>query len=134
MKTIISILLLACIFAVSGCYFKGKASDLVGTYQAKLPDGGYEQLELLPDGRCLQKIQLASGETYLAQGTWQWKPYRSDDHYIYFKKIRSPLFAGKLREDLANEPKGIIGTPVMRGIFGGIKIMFREGHYYEKIK
>ena len=138
MKIIIPIFLLACMFAVGGCYFKGKASDLVGIYQAELPDRGLEQLELLSDGRCLQKIQLANGETYMAQGTWKWN-YSPDRNrgssYIIFSKIRSPLYAGKIRKDLANEPgNGIIARPVYRGIFGSIKIMFREGHYYEKIK
>jgi len=139
MKTIFPILLLVCLFAVSGCYYKGKASDLVGTYQADIPPqagkgGGFEQLELLPDGRCMQKIQLAYGETYLAQGTWEWNPYATNYYYICFRKIRLPLWAGKLNKDLADEPKGIISRPVFRGIFGGPKIMFREGYYYKKIK
>jgi hypothetical protein len=47
---------------LGGCMFKQiREQDIIGKYQADLPDGGTVSLELLPQGECIQIIRLKNG-------------------------------------------------------------------------
>ncbi len=118
-------------FITSGCMFKSVSEqDLIGKYQADLPDGGTETLELLAGGDCIQEIRLHSGVFHSARGKWRYEPSVA---CIYLDGTRQSLTPErKTNPDMARID-AITGAPsVSRTIFGTVTIGSSESIYYKK--
>ena len=117
--------------------------DVTGDYEARLPDGGTEVLQLRPDGTCRQIIRLQNGKQYDAVGTWRLRREAElfpDGHRVEtggytldFKYIRETLTAtGEIDPGITQPSLNIISTPVSRSLTGRIKIMLGENVDYYK--
>jgi len=133
MKTLSAVIAVAVALAVSGCMFqKVSERDLLGKYQADLPGGGTEILELLLKGECAQEIRLPSGTSYKARGTWK---YLADSKYLQVRGIRAALTPTReLNPKLGDAPSDeVLATPISRSVSGGLRIMLHEGVDYRKL-
>jgi len=133
MKTFVAIFAASIVVIVSACMFeKINDRDLLGKYHAALPNGGTEDLELQPNGQCLQQIRLPDGTTYKAQGTWKYLP---DTEYLQVRGIRAVLTpARQINPKLADPPPDeVFATPVSRSLTGRLTIMLHEGLNYRKL-
>jgi hypothetical protein len=135
MKNFIALLVVVATCLLAGCFFRAiQEADVVGEYQASLPDGGTETLELVEAGKCTQVIRLKTGEVYEAVGTWKLSPQRGRP-YLIFKGIRSTLTGfEKINPKIAEPPYAVVGKDVTPSWTGKPMINFTEGTYYRKIR
>ena len=132
MKTWFLIVAVALGCLLSGCMFKHVSEqDLLGKYQADLPDGTVEILELLPKGVCVQEIRLKDGASYKAEGDWKYDVERGR---IFLRGIRQALTPpGVPNPDIAQPPDEVpLATPVSRTLMGAVTIMMHVGIDYQK--
>lgn len=130
-------------FAVAGPMSKPITTpELIGRYEAQLPEGGKEVLMLLPEGRCEQAIFFNNGQILKAIGKWQYdivKTGTSSYDYLSLEGVRDSLseFGNHINPNIAQDPKKInSGLPIERTLFGHIRIDLYEdqGIYYRKIE
>lgn len=128
---LVATMIAAAPFMVCGCGIEPiEENELVGEYKAELPDGGTELLNLLRDGKCVQVIQLKSGATYEAHGSWKYDQSRGR---ILLKGIRQSVAMGKINPQISQSPSSItIGTRVSRTPTGTVIIYLTEDTYYRK--
>ena len=105
--------------------------DLVGSYQANLPDGAVELLELKPNGECVQEIRLNDGTAYRVRGQW-W--YNEGLRFLSLKGTRVALTPTlKLNPNVSQIPAGITGAlPVSRTLKGDVIIGLIIGVDYRR--
>lgn len=127
-------------FALTGPVLKPiTREELIGKYEAQLPDGGKETLDLLPDGVCKQQIILRNGVNYYAVGQWNHDKVQFQntwDDYLTLKKIRISLsiFGNTINPHISEEPTDENKCPlVARTLMGNIRIGSEKGIYYRKI-
>ena len=127
---LVAIASFSCIF--NGCVLRRvHEEDLVGKYQADLPDGTVEWLNLLPEGECFQQIRLIDGSIYKARGRWR---YFESTKYLQLQGTRVALTATRARNpNIAQISPGITGAlPVSRTLLGEVTIMLNVGIDYRK--
>jgi hypothetical protein len=129
-------------FALTGAMMKPiAAGDLIGKYEAQLPDGGKEILNLLRNGICKQDILLKNGRTFESIGHWKYDVfhYKNDSNdVLILKDVRNSLseFGDKINPEIEKIDKDSSTFPIKRTLFGDIKIGLYEDQdiYYRKIE
>jgi hypothetical protein len=119
--------------ATCGCVMKPvDEQELIGRYQASLPDGGTESLELRKGGECAQVIHLRNGATYQADGSWKLWFHRNRPRLLFKGLRRSVTATHEINPEIAKPPFAAIGTSVWRDFSGNIIINLTEDTYYRK--
>lgn len=127
------------IFSLVGPMSKAvTAQEMIGKYEAQLPDGGKEIIELMPEGICRQSIFLKNDQKLQVVGKWKYRHGALAGNQLVLTDIRYSLseFGDKINPEIQQVEKNTATLlPIKRALMGQIKIELDsdQGIYYRKI-
>jgi hypothetical protein len=131
---------LSILLGLGGCMLRPVSEkELIGTYEAVLPDGtfgpkrglpdgGSETLEIKPDGTCVQNIALKDGRRFLARGTWEYNASGT----VTLSGLHLTVKDNVINPEIEKTTGFVQGPSVGRDLFGSLIIGSTEGMHYEK--
>jgi|GEM_PF-6646575 len=129
---------LVILMGLNGCMFWPiNKKGVIGTYQfvledgtPGLPGGGFETLELNPDGTCIQKVVLKDGLTFSTKATWRYdETHKTVDVRGVYIAVIGP---DEINPDIGKTRNTLAVLPARRNLFGRIILGSRMGTRYEK--